>query len=30
MVYSLRYGQEVKAYALEGDVSDGTEGANGR
>jgi len=30
MVYSIRYRQEVRAYALEGDLSDGTAGRNGR
>jgi hypothetical protein len=29
MVYRIRYRQEVKAYALEGDMSDGAEGGNG-
>jgi hypothetical protein len=29
MVYRLRYGQEVNVYALEGDLSDETEGRNG-
>jgi hypothetical protein len=30
MVYRLRYRQEVKAYALEGDMSHGTASSNGR
>jgi hypothetical protein len=29
MVYRIRYRQEVEAYALEGDMSYGTEGRDG-
>jgi hypothetical protein len=30
MVYRIRYRQEVEAYALEGDMSDGTAGGDDR